>query len=274
MTASQHIAHPDKPLMEAAVVIPTLNERDNIAALIDGILRADARLHAVVVDDNSPDGTAQVVREAAAKPETRDANGNARVHLMEREAKGSYASAVQDGMRFALAHGAELVLQMDADFSHDPKYLPALLARSRDCDLVIGSRYVPGGGTRNWGLDRKVLSASANTLTRTLLKLPARDCTGGFRVWKRELVERSGVLDISVQGYAFLFIGLDRVRRAGAIIGEVPIIFVDRRFGKSKMSRRIIFEAVRVLLSLWFQRVTRRRIALPLPTVVTETKTA
>jgi dolichol-phosphate mannosyltransferase len=252
---------PSSPVvMEAAVVVPTLNERDNITALLDGILRADARLHVIVVDDGSCDGTAQAVCDVAQARASRGnaSRGNSRVHLISRGRKLGYASAVQDGMRFGLQHGAQLILLMDADFSHDPRYLSALLEKSKDCNLVIGSRYVRGGGTRNWGLDRKILSGSANALARRLLHLPARDCTGGFRCWHRDLILESGVLDVEVQGYAFLFVTLDRCRRVGARIGEVPIIFVDRQYGQSKMSRRIIVEAVRVLFSLWFRRVMRR----------------
>ena len=237
--------------IEIAVVIPTLNESGNIGRLLDGILMADPRLVAIVVDDGSHDGTDTLVLERAAQEK---AKGCARVHLIERGRKMGYASAVQDGMRLAMRGGAQLILQMDADFSHDPKYLPALLAKSDDCDLVVGSRYVPGGGTRNWGWDRKILSAGANALARKLLKLPVRDCTSGFRCWKRELIERAGVLDIRVEGYAFLFIASDKVRQSGARIGEVPIVFVDREHGKSKMSRRIVLEAVRVLVRLWLQR--------------------
>jgi len=241
-----------KPLvMDMAVVIPTLNERENIGSLLDGILNADARLHAIIVDDGSADGTAELVTSIAQSYIERGAD---RVHLLERGRKLGYASAVQDGMRYALKHGAQTVLQMDADFSHDPKYLGSILAKSPDYDLVIGSRYVKGGGTRNWGIDRKILSGGANALVRLLLGLKVRDCTGGFRCWKRELIEKAGVLDFKVEGYAFLFITLDRCVRANARIGEVPIIFVDRQFGKSKMSRRIIMEAARVLFGLWRKR--------------------
>lgn len=242
-----------QPQIEVAVVVPTLNEHDNIEALLDSILNADTRLHAIVVDDGSKDGTGELVTELSRQ------EGSGRIHLIPRGRKLGYASAVQDGMRYALRHGAQLVLQMDADFSHDPKYLPSLLQKSSDCDLVIGSRYVPGGGTRNWGIDRKILSGGANALARTLLRIPVRDCTGGFRCWKRELIERSGVLDFKIEGYAFLFVTLDRCSRLGARIGEVPIIFVDRQYGKSKMSRRIILEAVRVLFSLWWRRLWRRK---------------
>jgi dolichol-phosphate mannosyltransferase len=243
-------------LMEMAVVVPTLNERENIQPLVQGILASDPRLHVIIVDDGSADGTAQWVRDFAAS-DTPDA---ARAHLIDRGRKLGYASAVQDGMRLALKNGARWILQMDADFSHDPKYLPAILKKmaSDEFDLVIGSRYVPGGGTRNWGINRKIISGGANALARALLELPAHDCTAGFRCWKRELIEKSGVLDVKVQGYAFLFMTLHRCARLGAKVGEVPIIFVDRQYGKSKMSRRIVVEAVRVLWRLWWQHVRRK----------------
>jgi dolichol-phosphate mannosyltransferase len=242
--------------MELAMVVPTLNEGENIVPLLEGILAADERLHAIIVDDGSTDGTAAKARDFGARLAEQN-GGLQRVHLIERGRKLGYASAIQDGMRYALRHGAQLILQMDADFSHDPKYLPAILQKSRDYDVVLGSRYIPGGGTRNWGLDRKILSGGANGLVRLLLKLPAHDCTGGYRCWKRELVETSGVLDIQVQGYAFQFMVLDNLRRQGARIGEVPIIFVDRQFGKSKLSRRIIIEAGQVLFSMFWRRITR-----------------
>jgi dolichol-phosphate mannosyltransferase len=242
--------------MEMAVVVPTLNEGENIAKLLDGIMQADARLHAVIVDDGSADET-----EAAVQQKTREysSGDTSRIHFIQRGRKLGYASAVQDGMRFALRSGATRILQMDADFSHNPQRLSALIAKSEneDLDLVIGSRYVTGGGTENWGWDRKILSGGANLLVRTMLGLKVRDCTGGFRCWKRELIERAGVLDLKVEGYAFLFITMDRCVRLKAKVGEVPIIFVDRQFGKSKMSRRIIFEAMRVLFRLALTRWRR-----------------
>jgi dolichol-phosphate mannosyltransferase len=243
--------------MEMAVVIPTLNEGENIVPLLEGIFAADERLQAIVVDDGSRDGTAEKAREFGRKL-AQSNGGLERVHVVERGRKLGYASAIQDGMRYALRRGAKLILQMDADFSHDPKYLPAILRESHDCDLVIGSRYIPGGGTENWGIDRKILSGGANALVRFLLKLPTHDCTGGFRCWKRELIETSGLLDLNVQGYAFQFMILDLLKKQRAVICEVPIIFVDRQYGKSKLSRRIIREAGEVLFALWWRRVTRR----------------
>lgn len=234
---------------ELAVVVPTLNESGNIARLLDGIMAADARLHAIVVDDGSHDGTDELVRQKQQQyPQ--------RIHLIERGKKMGYASAVQDGMRLALKNGARLILQMDADFSHNPERLPALIEKSEteNYDLVIGSRYIPGGGTENWGIDRKILSGGANLLVRKLLRLQTRDCTGGFRCWKRDLIERADVLNLKIEGYAFLFIAMDRCARLNAKIGEVPIIFADRQHGKSKMSRRIILEAIRVLFRLAIAR--------------------
>ena len=246
---------------ERAIVVPTLNERDNIASLLEAITKVIADLHIIVVDDGSGDGTPEYVREIATHGEGQylDASGQNRVHLVERGRKMGYASAVQNGMRYAIAHGAELILQMDADFSHHPRYLPEILAKSASCDLVVGSRYVRGGGTKHWGLERKILSGGANKLARTLLGLKTHDCTGGFRCWKRELIERAGILDVQVEGYAFLFLTLDRCRKVNARIGEVPIIFADRTAGESKMSRRIILEAVKVLGGLWLQRLGLKR---------------
>ncbi len=246
---------------ERAVVVPTLNERDNIASLLEEITAIDKDLHIIVVDDGSKDGTPQYVREISMHGAGQyvDASGQNRIHLVERGCKMGYASAVQNGMRYAIEHGAELILQMDADFSHHPRYLPRILAKSASCDLVVGSRYIRGGGTKHWGLERKLLSGSANMLARTLLGLNTRDCTGGFRCWKRELIERAGILDVEVEGYAFLFLTLDRCRKVKAKIGEVPIIFADRTAGESKMSRRIILEAVKVLGGLWLQRLGLKR---------------
>jgi len=235
--------------MNLAVVVPTLNESGNIARLLDEIMSADARLQVIVVDDGSNDGTEEIVLQKRSEY-------SERAHLIQRGRRKGYASAVQDGMRLALQSGATRVLQMDADFSHNPSRIPALLEASEkeNFDLVIGSRYIPGGGTENWGWDRKILSGSANLLVRKLLGLKVQDCTGGFRCWKRELIEEAGVLDLKIEGYAFLFITMDRAARLKAKVGEVPIIFVDRQYGKSKMNRRIILEAMRVLFKLWLAR--------------------
>lgn len=235
--------------MRAYVLIPTYNERENVGTLIPQVLEADERLHVLVIDDNSPDGTAQVVEEWQQE--------SSRVHLLKRAGRLGYGTAVREGIQCALKEGADWIIQMDADFSHDPRALPDLLARMDDSDLVIGSRYVPGGGTQNWGWTRRFLSATANRVARTLLGLPVADCTGGFRCYRRELVERVRLWEIQAEGYGFLSAGLYRCHRMGARIAEVPIIFVDRRFGKSKLSKRVIYEAACLVLRLWWQRVTQ-----------------
>ncbi len=241
--------------METAVVIPTLNEASNIEPLLEGIFAAHPSILVIIVDDGSTDGTDEAVNRCAQKYFH---DGASKVLLIERGKKLGYASAVQDGMRLALANGATRIVQMDADLSHNPEHLPAILEKSETCDLVLGSRYIPGGGTRNWGWDRKVLSGTANGLVRLLLGVNARDCTGGFRCWHSDLIEKCGILDLKVEGYAFLFVALDRCYRANATIGEVPIIFNDREHGKSKMSRKIILEAMKVLFQLWWQRKFRK----------------
>ena len=235
--------------MQGIVIIPTYNECENIGHIVPQILAHD--LHVLIVDDHSPDGTGEIADALAAADQ--------RVNVLHRAGKQGLGQAYVAGFRQALAMDAPYIFEMDADFSHDPRYLPELLAAARTAyDLVIGSRYVPGGGTENWGIDRKILSGGANFMVRKMLNLKVRDCTGGFRCWKRELIEKAGVLDLKIEGYAFLFITMDRCTRMGAKVGEVPIIFVDRQFGKSKMSRRIIFEAMRVLLKLWLARLSKK----------------
>ena len=250
------------PTWDAAVVVPTLNERGSIGRLLDDILSAHPNLHVVIVDDGSTDGTREYVRiwEGDNGP---DAPGMGRVHLLARDEKRGYASAVQDGMRFALEWGASLVLQMDADGSHAPCHLPALLDAAATHDLVIGSRYVPGGGTRHWHWTRLVLSRTGSALAHLLLRLPARDCTGGFRCWRAATLIQSGILDAPLDGFAFQFAALDRARRIGAKVTEVPITFADRTEGRSKMSGRIVWEGMKVLSRLWAERIVAGRMELP-----------
>jgi dolichol-phosphate mannosyltransferase len=233
--------------VRAYVIIPTYNERENIGALIPPILQADDGLHVLVIDDNSPDGTAQVVEELQRQ--------SPRVHLLKRSGRLGSGTAVREGIQHALKEGADWLIQMDADFSHDPQYLPALLAKMDGNDLVIGSRYVPGGGTRNWDWLRRFMSATANRVARTLLGLPVADCTGGFRCYRRELVEQVRLWEIKAEGYGFLYVGLYRCHRVGAHIQEVPIIFVDRRYGKSKLSKKVMWEAACLVFRLWWRRI-------------------
>jgi glycosyltransferase involved in cell wall biosynthesis len=250
-------------VVQAAVIIPTLNEAGNIVSLLDGILNADERLIAYCggrrLELMAP------INEYSNAPLSRRKKAANECTLSSAAKRWATPRQCRTECDWRYRRARVSVLQMDADFSHDPKYLPSILEKSKSCDLVIGSRYVPGGGTRNWGLDRKILSGGANALARRMLKLPARDCTGGFRCYKRELIECSGVLDVHVQGYAFLFVTLDLVRRAGARIGEVPIIFVDRQHGQSKMSRSVIMEAVRVLFRLWLARLKKHHKMVEVP---------
>lgn len=228
--------------MTIAAVIPTYNERDNIQTVVDGLLALYPELSVVVVDDNSPDGTgAAVEQRAVAEP---------RIAVIRRPGKQGYASALVSGMRRALEDGAEVIVQMDADLSHQPGHLPHMIEKLDDADVVIGSRYIPGGGTRNWGLPRRMLSRSANVFARTLLNLPPHDCTSGYRCYRRRVLERLNFERIHTEGYAFLIELAYICRYAGFRITEIPILFVDRRFGKSKISRQIILEALWLVFRL------------------------
>jgi dolichol-phosphate mannosyltransferase len=231
---------------DCTVVIPTYNERENVATLLPRVLELP-RLRVLVVDDNSPDGTAAVVAELArAEP---------RVGLLSRPGKQGLGTAYIAGFRRALAEGAEFICEMDADFSHDPSYLPELLAAAEArYDLVLGSRYVRGGGTVNWGVVRQLISRGGNVYARAILGLPVMDSTGGFRCYRRRVLEGIDLDAIHSNGYSFQIEMLYRTLRAGFQVGEVPIVFPDRRVGQSKMSRRIVLEA---LLTVWRLRFSR-----------------
>lgn len=231
-------------IADCTIVIPTYNERDNIAALLSRILDLP-RFRVLVVDDSSPDGTSELVSAvAAAEP---------RVGLLRRPGKQGLGTAYVAGFRRALAEGAQYICEMDADFSHDPRYLPALLdAAETRYDLVLGSRYVPGGGTTDWGMLRQLISRGGNLYARTILGLPVIDATGGFRCYRRAVLETIDLNAIQSNGYAFQIELVYRAMQAGFSIGEVPIIFPDRRVGRSKMSRRIVAEALLTVLKLRF----------------------
>lgn len=244
MTLLQPVTQPrtvtDVALADCTVVIPTYNERENIAELIQRILEM-SRFRVLVVDDNSPDGTAAIVAELAAD--------EPRVGLLLRPEKRGLGSAYVAGFRRALAEGAAFICEMDADFSHDPSYLPQLLAAAETrYDLALGSRYVPGGGTTDWGIIRQLISRGGNLYARAILGLPVMDATGGFRCYRRRVLETINLDDIQSNGYAFQIELVYRTMRAGFRIGELPIIFPDRRVGRSKMSRRIVLEA---LINVW-----------------------
>ncbi len=242
---------PPPPPADCTVVIPTYNERENIAALIRAVI-AVPRLSVLVVDDNSPDGTGRVVAELA-----RDHD---RIKLLARPGKLGLGSAYVAGFKQALADGARYIFEMDADFSHDPRYLPQLLsAAETDYDLVLGSRYVPGGGTVNWGLLRQAISRGGGLYARTILGLPVRDCTGGFRCYRRSVLESIDLDAVRSNGYAFQIEMLYRAWQAGFRIGEIPIVFPDRCVGASKMSREIVLEA---MIVVWRLRLFPERMGI------------
>jgi dolichol-phosphate mannosyltransferase len=227
-------------LANCTIVIPTYNERDNISALLTSILTYP-QFRVLVVDDGSPDGTGELVRQYM-----RD---EPRIDLIERAGKQGLGTAYIAGFQRALAQGADYIFEMDADFSHDPRYLPALLAQAEQHhDLVIGSRYVRGGGTENWGLIRQLISRGGNIYARMILGLATKDCTGGFRCYRRRVLETLNLKAIRSNGYAFQIEMAYRTQQHGFSIGEIPIIFPDRRVGASKMSKAIVREA---LFTVW-----------------------
>lgn len=231
----------------ALIVVPTYNERDNVRGIAARLLAALAT-DLLVVDDNSPDGTGALLDEiAAAEP---------RVHVMHRAGKLGLGTAYIEGFGWGLARGYEVLFQMDADGSHDPRYLPQMLALAEDgADVVVGSRYVPGGGTENWGLARKLLSRGGSLYARTILGVDLRDVTAGFMCWRRAALEAVELSSITSNGYSFQIEMKYRAIQKNLRVVETPIVFVDRRVGQSKMSRAIFVEA---LLQVWRLRLRGR----------------
>ena len=222
--------------MTVLAVVPTYNERENLPLLIDAVLQA-AETRVLVVDDASPDGTGEIADRLA-----RDTGG--RVEVLHRRGPRGLGRAYRDGLRHALASGADLIVQMDADLSHDPSYLPAMISACAGADLAIGSRYLHGVSVVNWPLHRLALSVFANRYVRAVTRVPVRDCTSGFRCWRREALARVPLDAIRSEGYAFLVEMLYEAARTGCRIVEVPIIFVERRQGVSKLSAAVLAEAV------------------------------
>ncbi len=234
----------------ALICLPTYNERDNLSPITEASLAAAPEVDVLVIDDGSPDGTGVLADELAAR--------EPRIHVLHRTKKEGLGKAYLAGFEWALSRGYALVLEMDADFSHDPKYLPALLAKAGEADLVLGSRYVPGGGTVNWGLGRRLLSKGGSLYARTILGVSIRDLTGGFKCFRREVLESIDLPTVECSGYAFQIELTYRTLRRGFRVAEVPIVFADRRVGQSKMSRRIVLEAIR---KVWSIRSSARHLA-------------
>ncbi len=221
----------------AVVIVPTYNERENIERLVVTVLAQDASLDVLVVDDGSPDGTGEIVDRISAQ--------NPRVHVLHRAKKLGLGTAYLTGFRWALARGYEYVFEMDADFSHDPGHLPQFLAAIRDCDLVLGSRYRDGRVTVvNWPMTRLLLSYCANIYARVVTGLELGDATGGFKCFRRGVLESIPLDEVRSNGYAFQIEMSFRAVRKNFRISEIPIVFVDRTDGQSKMSKHIIREAI------------------------------
>lgn len=235
--------------MHPIVIIPTYNESDNIVPLLAELCSLVPELKIVIVDDNSPDGTGMLVDSLAAH--------DSRIQPIHRPRKLGLGSAHIAGMKWALAGPFDPVLTMDADFSHAPRYVPDLLAAARHADLVIGSRYVPGGGTLQCTLARRALSRSANLFARLALGLCAHDATAGFRAYRRAVLESINLDAIVSNGYSFLIELLYQSQKQGWRICEVPIVFEDRRRGKSKISRQEIYRALQTVIRL---RLTNGRL--------------
>ena len=221
---------------KVVVCIPTYNERENLPRILTRLFAANPSVHALVIDDGSPDGTGALADELAA--------ADPRITVLHRTEKAGLGAAYRAGFARALAEGARVIVEMDADGSHQPEQLPLLLARLADADLVLGSRWVPGGAVRNWPLHRKVLSVGGNTYARLMLRVPVRDITGGFRVFRAETLQAIAYDRVTTTGYVFQVDMALRVLRADLRIVEVPIEFIERELGASKMSRRIVAEAM------------------------------
>ena len=224
------------------VVVPTYNEAENLQAILDRLRDAVPAAHALVVDDGSPDGTGDLADELAA--------ADPRVHVLHRTTKAGLGPAYVAGFRWAREHGYDVVVEMDADGSHAPEQLPRLLAALADADLVLGSRYVPGGEVADWPLHRLLLSRAGNVYTRRALRMPLTDATGGYRAARGELIDRLPFEDVASEGYCFQVDWAWRAVRAGARVVEVPISFTERAFGRSKMSGSIVGEAL-VRVTVW-----------------------
>jgi len=216
--------------------VPTYNERENLPELVRQVEALALDLHLLVVDDNSPDGTGDVADELA--------RSHPWLKLLHRPGKGGLGPAYVAGFRHALEMGYEAIGEMDADLSHNPAYLPSMLAALEGADLVLGSRYRPGGGVSNWGPLRRLISRGGSLYSQLILSVGVRDLTGGFKLFRRQVLETVGLDTVRSNGYSFQIEMTYRTLRQGYRVTEVPIVFVDRRVGKSKLSRQVVLEAM------------------------------
>jgi len=234
--------------MNKVVVIPTYNEKENIVRLLTQIHEIMPDISCLVVDDNSPDGTGDIVKELASQDK--------RIMLLQRAGKMGLASAYKEGFKRCLELGFDVICQMDSDFSHQPKFLPCLIGGLDDADVVLGSRYVKGGATVDWGLKRKFLSRGGNLYARLILGVKIKDLTGGFKAFKRQVLEAIGLDSIKSEGYAFQMEMTYRAIRLGFKVIEVPIVFPDRKAGKSKLSSSIFWESLFMPWRLRFAKIS------------------
>ncbi|MCI0380616.1 MAG: polyprenol monophosphomannose synthase [Gemmataceae bacterium] len=233
------------PGTRVLVSMATYNERENLEELIKEIHAVSPQADVLVTDDNSPDGTGRLAdRLAAADP---------RIHVLHRPGKLGLGTAILAGMHFSMEQGYDWLVNIDADFSHHPRYLPALFAGMQRHDLMIGSRYVPGGGTLNWPLSRQLMSWGINALVRFLMRIRARDTSGGYRCYSVALLRRTNLEKLMSRGYSFQEEVLYRCRRAGCKIGETPILFEDRRAGDSKVNLKEVTRSLSTILLLGLQ---------------------
>ncbi len=255
--------------MDICVIIPTYNEKENITDLVEQILGLKLKVGVVIVDDNSPDGTGQIADALAKK--------YAGVSVIHRSKKLGLGTAYMAGFKKGLADGADRLVTMDADFSHNPSYIPELVTLANHFHLTIGSRYVPQGGILNWDWRRRFLSWGANLFARTMLGLKANDCTAGFRCYHREVLLNIDLDRIFSNGYSFLVEMLFKCQRKGFTVGEIPIIFANRERGQSKISKREIYKAMYTVMRLSVSRLRpqpRVQVStLPLPSDNTDHST-
>jgi dolichol-phosphate mannosyltransferase len=232
--------------MKTLIIIPTYNEYENLPPLLEAIFSYVPQTDILIVDDNSPDGTGELADTIALT--------DTRVHVHHRAGKLGLGTAYVAGFKYAISHNYDAAFEMDADFSHDPQYLPNFLKAIENADLVIGSRYIPGGATPNWSIMRRFISGGGNIFARIILGMPIHDCTAGFRCYRREVLERIDLDSVESQGYGFQVELAYRVLKQGFRIVETPIVFMDRRVGKSKMSRKIVLEAFTYVIRARFSK--------------------
>lgn len=230
--------------MKGLIIIPTYNENKNIKRLVSEILETESRVEILVVDDNSPDGTGEIAEELSSQYQ--------RVSVLHRKEKMGLGSAYIAGFKYALSRDYNLIFEMDADFSHDPKYLPDFFAEINNSDVVIGSRYITGVNVVNWPMHRLLLSYCANKYVRAVTGLPVKDATAGYKCFRREVLAALDLDNFSSEGYGFQVEINFKCWRKGFSLAEIPIVFVDRSAGKTKMSSKIIFEAMWIVWKLKF----------------------